>query len=142
MQQQCLVYDRSLKFSRIIYGVIALIAYFTRNPWLVLVIGILMIIEVFSVRYNLFYHFHFFILRKLLKDKSEPIKKESKELAFTCSLVGSLLFIGFLFSYLGKFVDFAWILVLLVAFLMLLASFTGVCVASMMYALSKNIFKR
>ena len=142
MQQQCLVYDRSLKFSRVIYGLVAMIAFFLRNPWLVLILGTLMILEVFSVKYNLLYHLHFFILRKLLGDKSEPIKKESKELAFTCSVTGTLLFIGFLFSYFGKFVDFAWILVLLVALLMLLASFTGVCIASIMYALFKKISNR
>jgi len=142
MQQQCLVYDRSLKFSRIIYGFLALLAFFLRNPWLVLILGILMILEVFSVKYNLLYHLHFFILRKLLGDKSEPIKRELGELAFTCSVSGTLLFIGFLFSYFGKFVDLAWILVLMVAFLMLLASFTGVCVASIMYAIFKKIFRR
>ncbi len=140
--QQCLIYDRSLKFSRIIYGLLALLAFFLRNPWLVLILGILMILEVFSVKYNLLYHLHFFILRKLLGDKSEPIKKESGELAFTCSLTGTLLFIGFLFSYFGKFINFAWFLVLMVALLMLLASLTGVCVASIMYAVFKKIFKR
>ncbi|MBU4204918.1 DUF4395 domain-containing protein [Patescibacteria group bacterium] len=140
--QQCLIYDRSLKFSRIIYGLLALLAFFLRNPWLVLILGTLMILEVFSVKYNLLYHLHFFILRKLLGDKSEPIKRELGELAFTCSVSGTFLFVGFLFSYFGKFVDFAWILVLIVSFLMLLASFTGVCVASIMYAVFKKIFKR
>ena len=142
MAQQCSVYDSSLKFSRIIYGLAALVAFFTKDPWIVFVIGTLMLIEVFSVNLNFLYHFHFHFLRKLLGDKSEPIQKEKNELTFTCSFTGSLLFIGFLLTYFGKFPAVAWILVLLVAFLMLLASFTGVCLASITYALFKRIFSR
>ena len=55
---------------------------------------------------------------------------------------GSLLLIGFLLLYFEKFVSFAWSLVLIVALLMFLAGFTGVCVASLMYAVFKKIFKR
>jgi len=140
--QQCPIYDNSLRFSRTIYGLLALFAFLIRSPWLVLITSILMAFGVISVKYNLLYHFHSLILRKLLEDKSEPIKKESGELTFACGMGGSFLFIGFLLLYFGKFISFAWILVLITALLMLLAGIVGVCVASLMYAFFKKIFKR
>ncbi|MDP2967150.1 MAG: DUF4395 family protein [bacterium] len=142
MQQCLIVYDNSLKFSRTTYGILALIAFLIQNPWLVLATSILMIFGAISVNYNFPYQLHSRVLRKMLKDKSEPIKKESGESSFAYGLAGSLLFIGFLFLYFGKFVGFAWGLILMVALLMLLAGIVGICVASLMYAFFKKIFKR
>ena len=140
--QQCLIYDNSLKFSRAVYGTLALVAFLIHNHWLVLIVSGLMIPGAFSVKLNIPYQFHALVLRKLLKKKAGPIQKESGELSFACGMGGSLLLIGFLLLYFEKFVSFAWSLVLIVALLMFLAGFTGVCVASLMYAVFKKIFKR
>jgi len=140
--QQCLIYNNSLRFFRATYGILALVAFLIQNHWLVLAISLLMAFGVFSIKFNIPYQFHALILRKLLKERSEPIQRESGELNFVSGMTGSLLFIGFLFLYFGKFVDFAWILILIVALLMLLACFAGICVASLMYAVFKKSFKR
>jgi len=140
--QQCLIYDNSLKFSRAVYGTLALVAFLIHNHWLVLIVSGLMILGAFSVKLNIPYQFHALVLRKLLKKKAEPIQKVSGELSFAWGMGGSLLLIGFLLLYFEKFVSFAWSLVLIVALLMFLAGFTGVCVASLMYAVFKKIFKR
>lgn len=140
--QQCLICDNSLRFARTLYGFLALLAFLIRSPWLVLAISILMALGVISVRYNPLYQLHFLVFRKLLKDRSEPIKRESAELVFACGLAATLLFVSFLLLYLGKFVSFAWALVLMVALLMLLAGIVGICVASLMYAVFKKISKR
>ncbi len=139
---QCSIYDNSLRFSRTIYGLLALIAFLIQSPWLVLAISILMTLGAVSVKYNLLYQFHSLVLRKLLKDKSEPIKKESAELSFACGLAATFLFLSFLFLYFGKAVGLAWTLVLMVSGLMLLAGIAGVCMASLMYVIFQKIFKR
>ncbi|MFH0792181.1 MAG: DUF4395 family protein [bacterium] len=140
--QQRLIYDKSLRFSKIVYGILALVAFLVQNPWLVLVTSIFMAFGAISVNYNFPYQFHSWVLRKMLKDKSEPIKKELEELSFTFAMGGSFLLVGFLLLYFGKFVNFAWILILIMALLMLLGGFTDVCVASLMYAFLKKIFKK
>ena len=140
--RQCLIYDKSLRFARAIYGILALIAFLTHNHWLVLAISLLMAFGAFSIKFNIIYQFHALVLRKLLKERTEPIPKESGELNFACGMAASLLFISFLFLYFEKFVDFAWILILITALLMFLASFVGFCVATLMYAFLKKILPR
>ena len=140
--QQCLIYDNSLRFSRVTYGILTLIAFFTHNHWLVLTTGLLMAFGAFSVKLNIPYQFHALVLRKLLKEKSQPIQKESGELSFVSGMTAGLLFIGFLFLYFEKFVNFAWIFILIIALLIFLACFVGLCVATLMYALFKKIFKK
>jgi len=140
--KQCLVYDNSLRFSRIISGFLALIAFFLHNLWLVLAMSGLMFLGAIAIKYNLFYQFHFLLLRGFLKDKSEPLKKDSGELSFACGMGGSLLFFSFLLLYFSKLEHLAWILVLLTSLLMLLAGIAGICTASLIYAFFKKIFKR
>ncbi len=140
--QQCLIYDNSLRFSRATYGILTLIAFLIHNHWLVLATSLLMAFGIFSIKFNIPYQFHALVLRKLLKERSAPIQKESGELNFVSGMTGALLFIGFLFLYFGKFVDFAWIFILIMAFLIFLACFVGFCVATLMYAFFKKIFKR
>ena len=139
--QQCLIYDSSLKFSRATYGTLVLIAFLIQNQWLVLAVNLLMILGIFSIKFNIPYQFHALVLRKLLKQRSEPIQKESGELNFVAGMTAALLFIGFLFLYFGKFVDFAWIFILIMALLIFLACFVGFCVATLMYVFFKKIFK-
>jgi hypothetical protein len=78
----------------------------------------------------------------LLKEKSEPIQKESGELNFVAGMTAVLLFAGFLFLYFGKFIDFAWIFILIMALLIFLACFVGFCVATLMYVFFKKLFKK
>ncbi len=140
--KQCPIYNNSLKFSRAIYGILVLIAFLIHNQWLVLATILLMVFGSFSVKLNIPYQFHALVLRKLLKEQSAPIQKESGELNFVSGMTASLLFIGFLFLYFGKFVNFAWIFILIIAFLIFLACFVGFCVATLMYIFFKKIFKR
>jgi hypothetical protein len=140
--QQCLIYDNSLRFSRATYGILVLIAFLVQNQWLVLAISILMFFGVFSINLNIPYQFHALILKKMLKDRSISIQKESGELNFVAGMTALLLFIGFLFLYFGKFVDSAWIFILIIDLLIFLACFVGFCVATLMYVFFKKIFKR
>ena len=136
--KQCLIYDNSLRFSRAVYGILILIAFLIQNQWLVLITSLLWFLTVFSIKLNILYQFYALILRKLLKDRSEPVQKESGELNFVSGMTAVLLLIGFLFLYFGKFVNFAWIFILIIDFLIFLACFAGICVASIMYAFLKN----
>lgn len=140
--RQCLIYDNSLRFSRAIYGTLTLIAVLIHNHWLVLVTILLLAFGAFSVKLNPAYQFHALVLRRLLRKKVEPVQKESAELSFVSGMTATLLFIGFLFLYFGKFADFAWIFILIVAFLIFLACFVGFCVATLMYVFLKKIFRR
>jgi len=119
------------------YGILVLLAYLMQNLWLLLVASVLMIVGAISINYNILYQFYSRML-----GKSETIEKESGESSFVYGLTGMLLLIGFLLLYLGKFVSVAWILILILVFLMLLSGFTGVCVASLMYAVFKKVFRR
>lgn len=140
--QQCLIYDSSIKFSRAIYGILVLVAFLIQNYWLVLALSILMFVGVFSIKLNIAYQFHALFLKKLLREKSQPVQRESGELKFVSGLIGALLFISFLILYFEKFADFAWIVILIISLLYFLACFAGICVASLMYAIFKKIFIR
>ena len=140
--QQCLIYDKSLSFSRAIYGILTLIAFIMHNHWLVLATSLLMVLGIFSIKLNIPYQFHALVVRKLLKKRLVSIQKELGELNFIAGMTATLLFIGFLFLYFGKFVDFAWIFILIIALLMFLACFVGFCVAALMYVFFKKIFKK
>ncbi len=140
--QQCPIYDNSLRFSRATYGILTLIAVLIRNQWLVLATSLLMVLGVFSIKLNIPYQFHALVLRKLFKEKSQAIQKESGELNFVAGVTASLLFIGFLFLYFEKFVNFAWIFILITDLLIFLACFVGFCVATLMYVFFKKTFKK
>jgi ABC-type transport system involved in cytochrome bd biosynthesis fused ATPase/permease subunit len=142
MQQCLLVHDKSLRFSKVIYGILALISFLFLNSWLVLATSILMFLAAFSVKFNFPYQLHSQFLKKLDKNKPGPIKKGTEELSFTFGMGGVFLLGGFLLLYLGKFVNFAWILTLIMSLLMLLGGFTDFCAASLTYALYCRIFKR
>ncbi|MFH1575826.1 MAG: DUF4395 family protein [Candidatus Nealsonbacteria bacterium] len=140
--QQCQIYDNSLRFSRATYGALTLIAFLIQNHWLILAVSLLMISGIFSIKFNIPYQFHALVVRKLLKEASEPIRKESGELNFVSGMTGALLLLGFLFIYFGKFVDFAWIFILIMVLLIFLACFVGFCVATLMYIFLKKISNR
>lgn len=139
--QQHLICDNSLRFSKGTYGILVLVAFLIQNSWLVLATSLLMVFGVFSINFNIPYQFHALVLRKLLKGKLEPLQKKSGKLGFANVMGGVFLFISFLLLYFEKFVDFSWILILIVSFLMLLASVVDICVASLIYVFFKKIFK-
>lgn len=141
--QQCLIYDKSLRFSRAVYGFLTLIAFFIQNQWLILAVCVMLALGAITIKFNIPYQFHVFVLRKLLhKNVPEPILKESAELNFVSGMTGVFLLTGFLLLYYGKFVNFAWALILITSLLIFLACFAGFCVASLTYALYKKIFKK
>lgn len=134
--KQCLIYDNSLRFSRATYGVLLLIAFFIHSQWLVLAVSILTILGAFSIKLNIPYQFHASVIKK----RYSPIPKDAGELNFVAAATGILLFIGFLFIYFGKFINFAWIYILIVTLMIFLACFVGFCVATLMYIFLKKIF--
>ncbi len=140
--QQCSIYDSSLRFSRATYGVLLLIAFFIHSQWLVLVVSLLTIFGAFSLKLNIPYQFHALVLRKFSKRKYAPITKDLGELNFVAGATGVLILIGFLLIYFGKFVDFAWIYLLIVDLMIFLACFVGFCVATLMYVFFKKLFSK
>lgn len=136
--KQCLIYDSSLRFSRATYGVLILIAFLLRNQWLVLAVSILIILGIFSPKLNLPYQLHILISGR----KFKPVQKESGELSFVAGATGVLLLIGFLLIYFKRFVDFAWVYLLIVDLMIFLACFVGFCVATLMYVFFKRLFNK
>ncbi len=136
--KQCSIHNSSLRFSRAIYGLMVLVAFFIHNEWLVLTTAVLMIFGVISIKLNIPYQFHALILNR----KSISIQKELAELNFVAGMTALLLLIGFLLIYLDKFVNFAWIYLLVVDFLIFLACFAGFCIATLMYVFFKRVFIR
>lgn len=136
--QQCSIYDQSLRFSRATYGVLTLIAFLTHNQWLLLAASLLIILGVFSLKLNIPYQLHVLAT----KSSSLPVQKELAELNFVAGVTGVLLLIGFLLIHYEKFVDLAWIYVLIVDLLIFLACFVGFCVATLMYVFFKKVFKK
>ncbi|MDD4901168.1 MAG: DUF4395 family protein [Patescibacteria group bacterium] len=134
--RQCLIYNKSLKFSRAIYGILLFIAVLLHSQWLVLVVAILTILGAFSLKLNPFYQLHILLYKK----KGAPASKELGELNFVAAATGILLLIGFAFLYYNKFVDFAWIYLLVVDLMIFLACFVGFCVATLMYVFFRKIF--
>ncbi len=139
---KCLIYDSSLRFSRAIYGTLSLIAFLIQSQWLVLATSALMILGIFTISLNIPYQFHNLISKIIFKKDLKKVKKEKQELSFACGMGGFVLFLSFFLLYSGKFINFAWSLVLVMSLLMFLASFAGVCVASLIYASSRKIFKK
>ncbi len=136
--RQCLIHSGSLRFSRATYGVLLLLAVLAHNQWLVLLVAMLTILGVFSLKLNLAYQFHVLIFKK----KSAQTLKELGELNFVAGATGVLLLIGFAFLYFNKFVEFAWIYLLIVDAMIFLACFVGFCVATLMYVFFKKMLSR
>ena len=140
--KHCLIYESSFKFCRTIYAILVLISFLLHNQWLLLATIILMFLRLFSIKLDFPYQFHALFIRKLLKDKSEPISKEKSELSFVFGIMSLFLLVGFLLIYFNKFVNFAWLFILITDLLMFLAAFVGFCIATLMYIFFKKIFKR
>jgi len=140
---QCSIYDnRSLNFFRATCGFLALIGFLIQNEWLVLITALLFIFGVFSMKLNVLYQFHSLILRKIIKESPSPIQKETGELKFVYGFTGICFLAAFFLIYFKTFANLGWGLDLLVSFLTLLASFTNICVAALMYVMFKKIFRK
>lgn len=140
--EQCSIYNTSLRFSRAVYGGLTLAAFLFKNQWLVLATSVLMAFGVISLKLNIAYQFHALIVRKLFNEKTELTQKELGELNFVAGMTSILLLIGFILLYSGKYQNFAWIYILVIAFLIFLACFVGFCVATLMYVFFKRAFKK
>lgn len=138
----CSVYDSSMRFSRAIYGICTLVAFLTQQAWLVLALAVIVSLGVFSLKLNFAYQFHAIHLRRVLKEKTLPISKDSGESKFVSGFIGALLFIDFFALYYGTYQGVAWTVLLIVSLLYFLACFAGVCVASLVYAIFKHAFSR
>lgn len=133
--RSCSVYDNSLKFSRLIYGILVLVAYFLQSDWLILLVSVLTILGAFSFRFNIPYQLH----KDLQKRKAvAPSAKDFGELSFVSGMTGVLLLIGFLLLRFTPYTSFAWIYILVVAAMIFLACLVGFCVATFMYLVIRN----
>ncbi|MFA5030436.1 MAG: DUF4395 family protein [Patescibacteria group bacterium] len=140
--QECLIHDNSLRFSRATYGILVLIAFIIHSQWLILVVSVLIILGAFSLKINLPYQFHALVIKKMMHDTSAPVTKDRGEINFVAAMTGVLLLVGFLFLYFDKWVNGAWIYIIIVDFLIFLACFVGFCVATLMYVFFKKIFHK
>jgi len=119
-----------------------LIAFLFHNVCLVLITTILMAAGIISNSYNPFYQLYYRLIRPPEKEKSILVEREVNELRFACLLAAIFLVSALALFYLGIFEQIAWILVLFVSLLMLLAGIAGFCTASLIYASFKKIFKK
>ncbi|KPJ71297.1 hypothetical protein AMJ50_02725 [Parcubacteria bacterium DG_74_3] len=140
--RKCLIDEASLRFARSIYGLLLLIAFLFHNVCLVLITTILMAAGIISNSYNPFYQLYYRLIRPPEKEKSILVEREVNELRFACLLAAIFLVSALALFYLGIFEQIAWILVLFVSLLMLLAGIAGFCTASLIYASFKKIFKK
>ncbi len=132
---QCSIYDRSLKFSRFVYGLLVLVAYLIQSKWLLLLVSVLTILGAFSLVFNIPYQMHKYFQKKRAVNPSE---KDFGELSFVSAATGFLLLIGFLLLEFTEYTSLAWIYVLIVDAMIFLACLVGFCVATLMYVLIKN----
>jgi len=135
--QQCSIYDKSLRFSRFVYSVMVLCAYFLQDKWLVLTVSILTIMGAFSLSFNIPYHLH-----RLYSKRSNigPSNKDFGELSFVSGITGILLLAGFLLLQYTEYTTFAWVYILVVVAMLFMACLVGFCVATLMYILIRNKF--
>lgn len=140
--QQCSVYDKSLKFSRFIYGLVVLIAFFIDSKWLVLAVSVLTIVGAFSLDFNIPYQLHALVEKYFLKKNViKPVIKDFGEISFVSAATGMLLLFGFFLLHFTKYTAFAWTYILIVAAMIFLACLVGFCVATLMYVLIRNRLK-
>jgi len=125
---------RAEKFQRLILGSLLFFSYiFQYIPIVPLVISIMILSCLFSAKYTPFYQLFIRILKK-------PGSSETGcDIAcganrFACFLGAFFLAVGLLLFYLGK-QDVAWILVLVVGTLSVLAGTIGFCLGAALYAI-------
>ena len=137
----CPVSNNSLRFSRLLYGGLALVSYLSQNYWVAGVVGVLMIIGMLSVKFDIVYQFYLYFLKKFFKEEHKIVQKEQGELSFVCGMAGFFLFTSFLLLSFGKFVSFSWVFVLTISGLLILSGITGSCIVSLFYVFFKKALK-
>jgi hypothetical protein len=140
--QQCLIHDNSLRFSRAVYGVLLIVAYYFRSEWLLLAVTVLTILGAFTLKLNIPYQLHSYVKKLIHKEAHVPTQRDLGEINFVAGATGVLLAIGYLFLYFNKYQDFAWIYVLVVAFMIFLACFVGFCIATLMYVFFRKLLDK
>jgi hypothetical protein len=136
----CEIYDnKALNFFRATCGFLALIAFLIHNIWLVLIVGLLFLLGVFSMKFNFLYQAYSSISNKVFKQNMVTIVKDPGELRFVYAFTAVCFLASFLMLYFDKFTAWAWGLDLLVSFLTLLASFANICLAALIYVMYKRI---
>jgi hypothetical protein len=139
---QCSISDKSLRFSRAIYGILILAGFFLKDPRFVLVVIILLALNTITEKLNILYYFHLIFVKKLLKKEHVIIVKETAELRYVSGMTAILLLAGYLPIYYNKFASFGWVWLLVMSLLLFLACFAGFCVATLSYALFVKLFKK
>lgn len=136
--QQCSFLNDSSRFSKLVYGSMALIAFLIRSKWLVLIISILMCLSAFSLSLNISYRIRIFVEKNLLKKRVVPLRKEPGELRFSYAMASVLILVGFLLLQFTKYTTFAWTYILIVSFMLFIACFVGFCMGVLMYVAFKK----
>jgi len=134
----------SLRFAKTFYGILFVISFLTQECWIIALVGVLMIMGTFSVKFNLPYRFHLWFVRSILNKKETTVRKGQEELSFVCVLAGGALLFGyrFPFLYFGKFVSFFRGMTLIVSAFMFLSGFAGICAVTVIYILFKNFIAK
>ncbi|MDD3190228.1 MAG: DUF4395 family protein [Candidatus Pacebacteria bacterium] len=139
--QQCSFLNDSSRFSKLIYGSVILTAFLVRSKWLVLIVSVLMCLNAFSVGFSIPCRIYSFTEKYLFKRKIGPLQKEPGELRFSYAMASVLIFVGFLLLQFTKYTVFAWMYILIVAFMLFIACFIGFCVATLMYVAFKRFLE-
>lgn len=141
MQKTCSIFLKSLRFTRTFYGILAITAFLLQDYWIIGLVSVMLIVEIFSVKFSIPYQIHSFFSEKIFKKKRTPQKMltEQGELSFVCMLAGVPLFISFLLLHFGKLEIIAWGLDLFFGSAFLVAGFIGVCPSAFFYVIVKEI---
>lgn len=131
MPQTKITDQNAVKFQRLIYGFLLLLAFIFEYMPLVVIVGLLMLLFLWlplnkSPTYRLYY-----LLFPTIS--VEPCSCDSAEARFARGLGSGLLTMAFILNLLG-ISTIAWLLVLAVAVLSLIAGSTGFCLGNLIYA--------
>jgi len=137
--QQCSFLNDSSRFSKLVYGSMALVAFLIHSKWLVLAISVLMCLSAFSLSLNISYRISVFVKKNLLKKKVAPSQKEPGEFRFSYAMASILIFIGFLLLQFTEYATFAWTYILIVSFMLFVACFVGFCMGILIYVAFKKL---
>ncbi|MCD5396406.1 MAG: DUF4395 family protein [Candidatus Pacebacteria bacterium] len=132
---KCKVYEKQLKWARATSGILLLIAFLLKSYWAIGILGAIFLLAGISPELNLFYRIFLLMFKR---EGQEQIEREKNELRLACGLAGIFTLAGFCMLYFNVYPLLGKIFILMVIFLLLLAGFAGICVASILYAL---IFK-
>ncbi|MFH0853132.1 MAG: DUF4395 family protein [bacterium] len=140
--QQCAIYDnRALNLFRATCGALALVAFLIHNIWLVLATGLLFLFGMFSMKLNFLYQLYRLSSSKVFKQNVSTVGKDPEELRFVYGFTAICFLVSFALLFFDKFTSLAWGLDLTVSFLTLLASFSNICLAALMYVLYRKMVK-